>query len=452
MDRNEFIDLIFKKGKENSLTEMEVYTAKESTFSFNIYKGNIERFVVSEEENLSLTAVYNNKVGYSYTEKLALENIDELVDNLIQYAKNNNKEPMESQEKSFAKPSFTSHRNSLNKKTDQQKIEYMLDIEKRTYALNDKVSDISQCSYTEKTKKITIENDLGLNLTDSHSMGIIGLRVVAKSGNRMETGQSHHVFSDLVEDYKDKIIKESVIDAVGMLEAKSMAAGNYKTILRNNVAADLFSSFAPIFSSSLVQKGLSLLRGKSKLQIATSKLSIIDDPLMECGKIYRHFDDEGTPTFRKYLIQNGTLENFLYDKRTALIDKVQSTGNGFKESHKSSIGVSPTNMYIEKGDKDLEELITEMHEGVVIINIEGLHAGINPNSGDFSLSADGYYVKEGKIKYPLTHITVAGNIFSLMMNIERIGNDIKFSNPYSNYFGSPSLVVKTLSISGKSQN
>ena len=93
-----------------------------------------------------------------------------------------------------------------------------------------------------------------------------------------------------------------------------------------------------------------------------------------------------------------------------------------------------------------EKLVESMKEGLIITEISGLHAGLNPLTTDFSLLASGYFVKEGKIEYPVNLITIAANYMELMSNIEAVGSDLEFS--YSG-IGSPSLKINSIAVSGE---
>jgi len=450
MDREKLINLLFEKGKEHNIEEMEVYINRNSSTDFNIYEGSLEKYTVAREENLSLRGIYNGRMGYSYTEKLLEDSLDELIDNLIQYAENNHNNEIEK----ISSPAGESRdlvkqENLLSKYTEEEKIEYLLNLEKKAYALDKRVKTIDGCGYQEKTEEVYIRNTKGLELEDSHTIGIIGLSAVTEEGNNMQTGHSHIVFKELLEDYEDSLIKDGVGDAIAMLGAESIESGNYEVILRNNVAADMFSNFSPIFLGSTVQKNLSLLKGKIGESVAVNCLNIVENPLMENGRYCRTFDDEGTPTYSKYIIEEGILKIFLHNNKTAEKNGIKSTGNGFRASHKSSIGVMSTNMYIEEGDKSLDDMIKSMDKGIIITDIHGLHAGINPTSGDFSLSSNGLLVENGKVVRSLAQITMAGNLYSMLKNIKYIGNDTKFSHPSSSIFGSPSIYIGSLTISGR---
>ena len=93
-------------------------------------------------------------------------------------------------------------------------------------------------------------------------------------------------------------------------------------------------------------------------------------------------------------------------------------------------------------------MIEGIENGIYITNLAGLHSGLNPVSGEFSLSAEGYEIINGKISRPINQITIAGNFFDLLKNIEDIGNDLEFTLPGNGHFGSPSIKVKSLSVSG----
>ena len=157
-------------------------------------------------------------------------------------------------------------------------------------------------------------------------------------------------------------------------------------------------AFEPIFYAESVQKGLSLLKDKVDKLVANKNFTLIDDPFIKEGFNTCSFDGEGTATSVKKIIDEGVLKTYLYNWKTAVKDGVKSTGNGFRNSYKSSVSTSATNLYVEKGDKSLEEILETVDKGVMITDLQGLHSGLNPVSGDYSLSAHGYEIENGKIK------------------------------------------------------
>ena len=195
---------------------------------------------------------------------------------------------------------------------------------------------------------------------------------------------------------------------------------------------------------------LSLLKGKLKTKIASDIVTLIDDPLMEKGLASIPFDDEGVATYTKAVIGEGILNTYLYNLKTAKKDGVESTGNASKASYASPIGTSPSNFYIKPGNNDIDELKKLLGKGLLITEVQGLHSGANPVSGDFSLGAKGFLIKNGLIERPVEQITIAGNFYKILLDIVDLGSDLKFGIPSgSSCFGSPSVIVKEMSVAGK---
>ena len=194
-----------------------------------------------------------------------------------------------------------------------------------------------------------------------------------------------------------------------------------------------------------MQKGFSLLKNKIGEHIASSNITIIDNPLLENGFATTAFDSEGVATFRKNVVESGVLKTYLYNLKSAAKDNTVSTGNGFKSGFKGAVSTSTTNFYIENGTVDFDKMAEEMHNGLYITDVAGLHSGASAISGDFSFAAEGFKVENGKITTAVNQITIAGNFYNILNNIAIVGNDLKFN---SSAIGSPSLMIKDISVGG----
>ncbi|KAF5068653.1 Metalloprotease PmbA [anaerobic digester metagenome] len=140
------------------------------------------------------------------------------------------------------------------------------------------------------------------------------------------------------------------------------------------------------------------------------------------------------------------MKTLLYNLKSAKKDGVMSTGNGFKAGLTAPVKTACTNFYIQKGEKTLENLFSQMENGLFITDFMGLHAGTNGVSGDFSLSAEGFLVENGKITRPVEQITVAGNFYTLLKDILVVGEDLYFA---AGGKGSPSVLVRGMAVAGK---
>ena len=192
-----------------------------------------------------------------------------------------------------------------------------------------------------------------------------------------------------------------------------------------------------------VQKKSSLFLGKLGQKVLSSKITIEDRPL-DRTVFARWFDDEGVATYNKPIFKNGILETYLYNLTTAAKDGVQSTGNGYRSGGK--MGTSSSYLILRPGKKSQEELFAEIGEGVYITDVSGLHAGMNEQSGNFSLQSSGFLIKNGKRDRGLDLITVSGNLLEIFNDVLAVGSDLEAS--YSGV-AAPSLLIKKIAVSGK---
>ena len=311
---------------------------------------------------------------------------------------------------------------------------------------SDKVESFSGCAVSYSSGKYGIINSKGLNLHNKSNILTAYVVPIVKDGDNMYDGFGYVVAKSLDEVNAFEIAKMGVDEALSKIGATSIPSGNYKVIINSDAMVSLISTFAGVFSGDAVQKGLSLLKGKEGEVIASNIVNLVDDPHLKDGLASVGFDDEGVATRKTYLIKNGKLESLLHNLKTANKAGVKSTGNGFKASYASPISVSPTNMYIEPGINSLEEMTKKIDKGLIITDFAGLHSGANSITGDFSLAAKGFYIENGIKSKAVEQITVAGNFFTLLKDVEEIGRDLKF--PMSSV-GSPSILVKELSIAGE---
>lgn len=447
MELNLFVKELFSKAQEEGFSEYEVYYVDRESLSISVYKEEVEKYNLNNSAGLSFRGKFGDRIGYSYTEildedaiemlvKKVKENVLAIENNDIQFIYEGDKEYKE----------ISTYHEELEDIPADKLINIAISMEKEAKKYCNKVESFSGCSVSYSSGKYGIINSKGLNLSNKSNLLTAYVVPIVKDLDKMYDGCGYVVAKSLNDVKPDKIAKMGVDEALSKIGGTSIASGNYKVIINNEAMVSLLSTFAGIFSGDAVQKGLSLLKDKEGEIIAADIVNLVDDPHLEDGLASVSFDDEGVATLKTYLIKNGKLNSLLHNLKTANKAGVKSTGNGFKSSYASPISVSPTNFYIEPGINSLEEMTKKINKGLIITDFAGLHSGANSITGDFSLAAKGFYIEDGIKTHPVEQITVAGNFFTLLNNIEEIGSDLKF--PMSSV-GSPSIVIKELSIAGE---
>lgn len=451
MTLDEFKQSLFKKAEAEGFGEYELYYINRNSLSIDTFEGEVEKYSVSDVQGLSFRGIYKGKMGYAYTEFIDESSVGFLIN-----AVKDNATIIESEEKEFiyggkddVYESFDGYKEALSKISPTEKIKLALDMEASAKSGSDKVIRV-ETSVQDSSSTCRIINSKGIDLNFKSNAVFGAIEPIVSDGDKMNSAFSFKASRDFSELNANALSKEAVAEALAYRGAQTVDSNKYRIALRNDVSSSILHTFSGIFSADNVQKGLSLLKNKLGGKIASEAVTIIDNPLLEEGMKSRPFDDEGVAAYRKEVINKGELKTLLYNLKTAAKDGVKSTGNGSKASYSSPVEVAPSNFYFKPGKKSFDEILNALENGLLITEVQGLHSGANPVSGDFSLAAKGFLIKDGKIERAVEQITIAGNFYTLLLNVEEVGSDLKFGFPSgAGYFGSPTIIVKEMAIAGK---
>lgn len=449
MEFNDFKVALFNKAKEAGFEKYELYYGKNESLSIGTRDGEVDKYSLSTTAGVSFRGILNGKMGCSYTEKLDEESVKMLVEKAKECA-----ELIEGDDEEFIfegglpYTEFNSYDEKIANLNPQTQIEESIKLNTEPSKIN---NEIIKSEYTgigtSKVERIIINSE-GIDLREEGTVISASVYPIAKDGeNMIVDGES--VMSTRLSNIKlDEIIEKGIKKTLRKKGAYPVKSGKYKVIIENDIMGALLKTMADNFLGHIAEDGKTLLKDKIGKKIASEKVTLVDNPFLEGAIASCSFDDEGVPTMFKNIVENGVFNGFLHSLKTAKKAGVEPTGNGFKESFKSSVKPKATNLCIKEGDKSFDELLNIVGKGLLITDLDGLHSGANSITGDFSLAAEGLTVENGKLGRAVKQITVAGNFFDLLKNIEEVGNDFKESSLIPG-FGSPSLVIKELSVAGE---
>ena len=448
MNKKQLISDIFKAGLKAGMTDMEVYISDSETFEVHISKQEIDGYEIAANAGLGFRGFYNDKIGYSYTEKISDDSVEFLVRGAIENAEINDSTDDDVIFEGSKKYTPVENLNpELEKVTEKEKIDFAMELEKKALDMDPRIIASQYCTLGTGRGTSMLSNTKGLDLSDSGNYAYSFIMVLAAENNIYSSGYDFIIDNDFTKFNAYKMAGKAVGMALDFLDAKPVKSGSYEIVLDGMVSAGLLSAVSGIFSARTVQKNLSRLKGKLNEKVASECVTLIDDPFLKGGTKTVSFDGEGFASRKKNIIEQGILKTFLHNLKSAGKDKVESTGNASRGSYKSTIGISPTNFYFKSGDKTVDELTSEIEKGLYIVELEGLHSGFNPTSGDFSLPAKGYLIENGKKVQTVNQITVSGNYFDVLKNITAVASDLKFA--FGGGTGSPGIVIKELAVAGE---
>lgn len=439
---NAFVQKFTEAAHGQGISNLEFYFETEKKVSVNAHEGRAFESQQSNVTSCHVQGEYQGKAGAISVEDFSEELFEEEIQFLKMAAEMKNI-PFKALNLASTECKKEWKLNTLDKMT-----EHVLRTEKQVLKEYPELKKISSCHLGETVREIRILNDRGVCMEDSIKFAHVWVNATAEKDSVVQIS-GNDATACMMEDLRlQALFEEAAKDACGMLDARPAASGKYPVVLKNSVICEMLSMYISAFGADSVNKKISKLAEKKGESIASEIVSLVEDPMLPGGVNNRSFDDEGTPTSKKALIENGVLKLFLYNKEEAEKTNGQTTGNGFKNSYKGKPEIGVTNVRLEGQKKSREELIREMQDGLYITHCDGMFAGADVVSGDFTLISKGYFVENGQMTGGVNQITVAGNFFDMLKEIGAIGNDYLTSLTGTGAFVAPSVFIKQLVVSG----
>ena len=448
MDYQSFKNSVIDRCAQLGVAEYELYYQAEESTTVSAYQHEINEFTGSVEGGVCFRCIVDGRMGYASTEELSREQAHRLVDRAVDNAQN-----LETEDRVFLGKGGQQYRMPERRLPElpatEALIRSVLDTQEALYAADSRVVDGTVTEGISEKSSLAIYNSNGLDLSYENQLtGLVTVAVVSDEGqmaNHFKIKLADPVTAD-----RALLAKQTVEGALEKLGGDTPDTGVYPVVFSPEAMASLLQTYAGIFSAEAAQKGLSALADREGEVIAANCVTLVDDPFHPESPSPMPFDAEGSPTYRKNIVEKGVLNTLLYNLKTADKAGKATTGNASKGSYQAPVAVRPFAMYLQGGELTRQELLARAGNGIYITALEGLHAGANAVSGDFSLQSEGYRIENGVKTTHIKSFTVAGNFYELLKKIVAVGSDTRLHNPLGvTSFGAPSVLVDGLSVAGK---
>lgn len=429
---------LVERAIEQGAQQADAIAVENAGISVGVYGGEVESFTRSLSRGAGLRVIVDGSVGFAYTEQM--DAIDDTVRAALQSAEVTDVQPGAGIYTGPG-PQATAQPQQLDDGQDVQRAALSLyDALKAAGAVN-----TQGCEAESATSTLYFYNSAGVHGSYAQKSAALVAQPVAKIGDFTDSGFWFDVQETIGQTDVQSTAQEAMRRAKQYCGAKPARTGRMPVVLLGEAMADLLSAFAPVFSAVLAEKGLSLLKGREGESVASACVTLIDSPQHPQLPFYYPFDGEGVPTREKRVLDAGVLTTLLYDVASANRKGVAPTGNA-RRGYSSNIVPGPYHFYFAPGDVRREALMQQAHSGVIVSEVSGLHAGVNATSGDFSLLAKGFVLEGGAQGAPIEQMVVSGNFFDLLRDVLAVGDDLTFGVPGGSCYGSPSLLIRSLSI------
>lgn len=461
--------MLDKKVIENVLTAAlcrggdfaEIFVEDKYNTSIKLIGGLIENNISGRDYGVGIRIFDKLNCIYAYTN-------DSTEENLIKVAK----EAASALEKTAVELSLNlmksngSNHNPIKIIPSTVEKKEKINLMKRAYdAAKNYDSVISQVSinYLDEEQNILIANTDGLLAEDKRVRTRFSVASVASKNGEMQQGfygpgaSMGFEFFDRIN--VDEVAKEASRIAKTMVEAEYCPSGVMPVIMDNEFGGVLFhEACGHALEAAFVSKGTSVFGDKIDQLVASPLLTAIDDGTIKNEWGSTNIDDEGTPTQRNILIENGILKSYLIDKLNGRRMGVDSTGSGRRQSYKFAPTSRMNNTFIANGESNLEDIIANTENGLYAKKLGG--GSVNPATGDFNFAVmEGYLIQNGKILKPVRGATLIGSGIKVLEKIDMIGNNLSLGQGMCGAdsglipagVGQPPLRIKSLTVGGRKE-
>lgn len=438
---------IENEARAQGVSEYEIYYMSSEELSVDTLNREPNSFSSGNSGGICLRVLHEGKIGYAASELMEEEEMKALVSRARANASATEKPDTVGIFK--GSESYAELKNADFTPAGAGELKKLTgELADQIYNYSDKIAGGTATYGITAGFNVRLSNSHGLDLQTGCGINALQLQAVVCDEGKFE---SAYDIQELHGEVDMKALASKVVDnALVKINAGSVESGKYSVVISAKQMRTILSAYASAFSAKMAQMGMSLLKGKEGEMIASEIVTITDDPMREGVSIQTNFDAEGVAAYRKAVVENGVLKTLLYNRETAAVAGVESTGNASKGSYASPVGISPYAFCLEAGGKTEDELFAMAEGGIYITELKGLHAGANAVTGDFSIESAGFRITNGKKGEAVKSFTIAGNFFELLKSIAALSDTVEVAVTGGfTTFGSPAVLVHNVSVAGK---
>lgn len=429
MEDNELLAKIIKKTISKGADYADIFIEHKSSSELQLEDNKIEKVVSGHYSGIGLRLIYKGKTFYAYSNDFSQDSLFDMASSVIKAAEGASEDVVINLKKKIPHITFPIKK-FPNEIAFSTKVELVMLGNKIARDFHQNIKQVS-IFYRDTSQKIKILNSEGFLAEDHRVYTTAFVRVIASDNDIIQTGYESvggHIGFELFDNNLiEEIALKSAKRAVMMLKARRAPGGRMPVVISSEAGGTMIhEAIGHGLEADLVQQKVSVYSDMRGQKVASSAITVIDDATLPFKRGSFAFDDEGTPSKSNILVDKGILVNYMYDKYTALIDGVSSTGNGRRESYEHKPLPRMTNTFIAPGNIAPEDVIRSVTKGLLVKKMGG--GQVNTVTGDFVFEVqEGYLIENGNITEPVRGATLIGNGPDVLKSIDMVASDLGFS-------------------------
>jgi PmbA protein len=412
-----------------------------------VYGGEVESLTEAGGSGVGLRVFAGRRPGYAYGTDLSDRGVAELARLATEAAAVADPDEFAGlPDELGAAPVDGLHSPALGDWTAEHKVELAVSVERAARSRRG-VTQVEDTVYADGDERSAIVNSRGFAGSFAATSAWAYASAFAGEGDDRMTGLGLGLgrSPDAVD--PEAVGAEAADRAVALVGARQPSSRRCPIVLDVFVAASFLGFIGAMLSADAVQRGRSLFAGREGEEIAAPLLRMADDGLDPEGIRTAPFDGEGSPRRRTALIDDGRLATYLFDARTARKGGRTTTASAARSSYRAPPSVGAANLTVESGTASFADLLGEAGEGLYVTDVAGLHSGVNPVSGTFSVGASGRLIEGGELGAPVREITIASDLMSMLRAVRAVGSEARWV-PFGGSVRAAPLLIGEMSVSG----
>jgi PmbA protein len=407
---------------------VEVYVARGNETEIRAYDGEVESLTSAASAGIGIRVIVDHRLGFAWAGTLD----ESVLGETLAEARDNASFATADEHVRLAEPDGVAAvpvdlwDEGLAAVPTAEKVELALALEARARAADPRIRQVDAADYGDDSSETALVSTTGIRSSTRQTTGYLSVGVIAGDGDASQTGGGYSVgrgFGDLDPDHA---CQDAVTRAVRLLGATKGPSGRSTVVFDRRMATTLLSIVSSALSGEAVAKGRSFFAGRVGEQVGHHGLTLVDDPTDARAYGAAAYDAEGLACRRNVLVDHGVLRGFLYDTVSASRAGTASTGSAVRGGYTGTPSPGCRALTLAPGAEGYDEdgVLAAVGEGLFVQSMTGVHSGVHPISGDFSVGAEGLMIRDGRLAEPVREITVASTLQRMLLSLVAVGADI----------------------------
>jgi PmbA protein len=408
--------------------ELEVYVSRSTEVDVRAYEGEVEALSSAASAGVGIRVVVGGRQGFAYAGTLE----DRAIEQTLADARDNASFASADDHVALARPdgvapvSLDLWDEAVITTSSAAKVDLALELERRVRSSDSRVHQVASADYGDMAGEAAIATSTGITASARRTVCSLSVVAIAREDSDSQTGVGFSAARGPEALDLEGAAADAVERATRMLGATKARSGRCAVVLDPRVTSTLLAVVSSALSGEAVTKGRSFFAGRIGEDVAVPSLLLVDDPTDARAFGASTHDAEGLACRRNVLIDGGILRGFVYDSTSARRAGTISTASAVRGGYATTPVAGCRALLLAPGPLGPQEILAELGEALYVQSISGVHSGVNPVSGDFSVGAEGLMVRDGALAEPVREVTIASTLQRMLQSVLHIGTDVEW--------------------------